>query len=134
MAFTLLEIASGTHRTFTLIDLLKLLGDRINDEIIFSGKTYRISSFQEQAPTVVDGTVDWETVEFTIPSPGTEQFHIEYNLTDTDALFLTVNNVLYQYGPSRDFHIEGITLHWHGPFALETSDRMVLRFPNTVTF
>lgn len=134
MSFSLSEISTGTPQTFTLLDLLKLLGDRINDEIIFAGKTFRISSFQQHVPSAVEATIDWETIEFTIPAPETTQFPLEHNLTDTDALFLTVNNVLYQYGTSRDFHIEGNTLHWHGPFALETSDRMVLRFPNTVTF
>ena len=39
--------------------------------------------------------------------------------------------VLYQYGVDRDFHIEGDRLFWHGGFDLETTDRVVLRYPKT---
>lgn len=128
MAFTLKEIRTGHTRTFSAKEILELIGDRINDEIVIHHEVYRISSCTELA-LVSNASIDWVTHEFSIDSNGESAFYNPETISDTDSIFLTINAVLYQYGVEKDFHIESDRLFWHGGFELETSDRMVLRYP-----
>jgi hypothetical protein len=132
MAFTLKEVRTGQLRTFSAKVLLELIGDRINDEIIIREEVYRISScvdFSLGGGTTA--TIDWITQELSVGTNGETVFYNPELITDTDAVFLTVNSVLYQYGVDRDFHIQGNKIFWHGGFNLETNDRVVLRYPKT---
>jgi len=135
MAFTLEEIRSGQLRTFSAKEILELIGDRINDEIIIHDEVYSISSCVDFSLDggggTSSGTIDWITLELSMESNGETVFYNPELITDTDSVFLTVNSVLYQYGVTRDFHIEGDRLFWHGGFDLETTDRVVLRYPKT---
>lgn len=136
MAFSLLEKRSGITRNFSTRDLLDLIGDRINDEIILKEEVYRISSCQELSipsePGLPSG-VDWVTHELIVEENGQRIFGQNEPIADTDAIFLTVNSVLYQYGTNRDFHLHEQQIHWHGGFELEPSDRVVLRYPVAIT-
>lgn len=132
MAFTLKEVRTGQLRTFSAKVILELIGDRINDEIIIREEVYRISScvdFSLGAGT--SATIDWITQELSVGTNGETVFYNPELITDTDAVFLTVNSVLYQYGVDRDFHIQGNHVFWHGGFDLEITDRVVLRYPKT---
>lgn len=131
MAFTLKEKRSGSTRVFSTRELLELIGDRVNDEIIIRDEVYQISSCADFSLGGSAGNIDWITLELTILENGENVFFNPEVITDTDSVFLTVNSVLYQYGTTRDFHIEGDRLYWHGGFDLETTDRVVLRYPKT---
>lgn len=133
MAFTLKELRSGQTKTFTLKEVLKFLGDAVNDEILIGEERYRISSCQELGgdgnPAAI--LIDWVSLELVIIANGENTFFFPDTIIDTDSIFLTVNNVLYQYGQSYDYHIQDDRLYWHGPFELETTDRVILKYPST---
>lgn len=133
MAFTLIQKRTQTPVTFTEQHLLEHIGDAINDEIVLQGEVYRISSF---APVPTDGGAapvsDWISAELTVESAGQHVFLAPQAITDPESVFLTVNSVLYQYGETRDFHLQEGSLYWHGSFDLEPTDRLVIRFPQPV--
>lgn len=133
MAFSLKDLRTGQSKAFTLKEVLKFLGDAVNDEIVIGDQTYSISSCQELGG---DGTpapisIDWITLELVIESNGENTFFFPDTIVDTDSIFLTVNNVVYQYGVRFDYHIQDDRLYWHGPFELETTDRVILKYPST---
>lgn len=133
MAFSLKELRTGETKTFTLKEVLKFLGDAVNDEILIGEEVYRISSCQEIGGDGTPATlnIDWVTLELVIESNGENTFFFPETIFDTDSIFLTVNNVVYQYGVSFDYHIQDDRLYWHGPFELERSDRVILKYPST---
>tara|TARA_B110000037_G_C16733919_1_gene348252 strand:+ start:150 stop:569 length:420 start_codon:yes stop_codon:yes gene_type:complete len=135
MAFTLKEVRTGQQHTFSAKEILELIGDRINDEIIIRDEVYSISSCVDFSlgggDSTSSGVIDWITLELSMESNGETVFYNPEIINDTDSVFLTVNSILYQYGLNRDFHIEGDRLFWHGGFDLDTTDRVVLRYPKT---
>ena len=127
MGFTLRHLLTGETRDFSTKQLLEILGDKVNDEIQLYGEVYRISSF-----VATDGgdftppVLEWNSL--TIPTAnGVSSF--AFSATDeTTGLFLTVNGVLYEYGPTKDFHIAGGNILWHGTFALDSKDVMIVKW------
>lgn len=133
MAFTLKELRTGQTKTFTLKEVLGFLGDSINDEIIIDEQIFRISSCQELGGdgSPISVNIDWVTLQLVIETDGENTFFFPETIIDTDSIFLTVNNVVYQYGQSFDYHIQDDRLYWHGPFSLEISDQVLLKYPTT---
>jgi hypothetical protein len=39
-----------------------------------------------------------------------------------------VNGVLYEYGATKDFHIAGGSIRWHGTFSLDSKDVMIVKW------
>jgi hypothetical protein len=133
MPFQLKRVGSNTTALFTLGDLLALLGDAVNDEIVFAGQSYRISSCQELGGMAGGaGTADWLSVTLLVVEVGQTDFALPSGVADPESLFLTVNNVVYEYGLQQSYHVEGSMLFWHGPMALEPADRVILRYPSAV--
>ena len=131
MAFTLKERRSGNRHSLSVLEILRHIGDSINDEIIINEKVYLISSFQEQDSPGGSGTsIDWLSKELVITTNDATTFNFQESISDTDSIFLTVNNVLYQYGPNKDYHIQDSLLYWHGGFSLETSDSIIIKYPS----
>lgn len=140
MAFQIRKVGSGSVATFTIQDLLGLLGDPVNDEVRIHGRQYRISSAVELDGG--GGTVgalplpDWQRTPLVVSQSGQTAFQAELPATDPEGLLLVVNGAVYDHGPDSAFHVQGGTLYWHGPFALETSDsiylkHLILKHPNT---
>ena len=133
MAFTLKDIRTGQIHSFTLQEVLKYLGDSVNDEIMIGEEVFRISSFQElgggEGGSV---SIDWVILGITVENNGETSFYFPGVVQDSESVFLTINNVLYQYGIGQDYHIQGDRLYWHGPFALETTDQVILKYPTTI--
>ena len=130
MAFRVQSIRTGEYFTFSAKEILHLIGDSINDEINLDGEVYRISTCEE----LVSGNgaianIDWQADTLEINSNGETVFYFPAQVSDTQSLFLTVNNVLYSYGVDADFHVQDNRLYWHGQFQLETDDNMVVRYP-----
>jgi hypothetical protein len=132
MAFQLKRVGADITVILTMRDVLALLGDAINDEIVFDGVAYRISSCEELGAGAGSGAgVDWLSVTLPVTSDGQTAFALPSGVTDPESLFLTVNNVVYEYGVA--YHVEGSTLVWHGPIALEQADRIILRYPSVLS-
>lgn len=132
MPFILKKVRSGENKTFTAREILGLIGDKINDEIIIEGEVFRISSCQE-----ISGgglfIMDWISRILDIRFDGDTVFFMPDTIEDKESVFLTVNNVLYTHGVLADYHIEADRIYWHGSFALETTDKMVVRYPIVIT-
>ena len=47
MAFRIKRLGAQEPETFSVVEILKLLGDKVNDEIRINGLAYRLSSVQE---------------------------------------------------------------------------------------
>ena len=133
MAFTLRDVRTGTVRSFTTREILSLLGDSINDEILIGQQRYRISSCEETGggggePNYYQ--IDWQKFQLPVQQGNQTLFVLPHEITDAESVFLTVNNVLYEHGENRDFHLGGgRELYWHGGFTLDTNDRLVVRYP-----
>ena len=134
MAFQLKRVGSDVTVILTMRDVLALLGDAVNDEVVFSGQPYRISSCEELGGGAGGAAgVDWLSVTLPVASDGQTDFALPSGVTDPESLFLTVNNVVYEYGLERSYHVEGSILIWHGPMPLEQADRVILRYPSVVS-
>lgn len=133
MAFQLKRVGSDVTVILTMRDVLGLLGDSVNDEIAFGGVAYRISSCAELGSGTGGDGVDWLSVSLPVSSDGQSSFALPSGVTDPESLFLTVNNVVYEYGLGQAYHVEGSTLVWHGPMSLEQADRVILRYPSAVS-
>ncbi len=132
MAFTLTHIRTGDQHPHTLRDILEFLGDPVNDEIIIHGETYRISSVQGDLTNSNSGSVNLDWMKVSIPTSGMQNgqniFTISQTFTDPEGLFLVVNGSLFDCGVNGAFHVEGHTLYWHGPFALDPNDVVYLKY------
>lgn len=132
MAFRLKTIRNNQSQILSIEKILELLGEKINDEIRIDGKAYRISSF-ESLTDASSGTAQiWQTQNLIVEMDSQEQFPFSDHFTDTDSLFLLVNNSLYSYGINKDYHIESNTIYWHGDFNIETSDEVYLKYLKTI--
>ena len=139
MAFRIRKVGTDVVATFTIQDLLGLLGDPVNDEVRIHGQQFRISSATELGGSGpgVPPVPDWQRIPLRVDQAGQDTFQFSLpNTADPEGLLLVVNGAVYDHGPSAAFHVQGGTLAWHGPFALEVSDSIYLKYllltyPNT---
>ncbi|MFZ4426662.1 MAG: hypothetical protein ACOYOO_05850 [Saprospiraceae bacterium] len=143
MAFRIKKLGEATYKTFTMRDLLALVGDTVNDEVRIAGEVFRISTAEEiessgggtggggggdnaiPAPMPLP-TVDWIRIPITVGTPGQETFNVQLPLDDLEGLFLVVNGAVYDAGSN--FHVQESSLQWHGSFPLDVNDTVYLKY------
>lgn len=123
MNFTI-KTLRGQTRTLGIQDLLGLFGDKINDEIVIGGDTYRISTAQSTGSAAT--AVDWVITPLTVQASGQDRFQLPQAILDPESAFFTVNNVDYTHGVH--YHFEDTELIWHQAFALEPSDEVHIKY------
>ena len=138
MAFTLTKVIDGESTSFTLQNILEILGDPTNDEINFDGEAYRISSFQDGGSTGSGGgggsgvgtatTLVWHDQILYPDEVGQTAIPMEESIPEWTEILFTVNGVYYEMGTEESYHISGTTLHWHGSFDLDPTDKIRLRY------
>jgi hypothetical protein len=134
MAFTLTQVRTGEQKNFSVLEILELLGDPINNEIIIRGESYRINNVQGDlggGGGDTDGgnwKADWQKIPLTIGTSGQNQFAVNVNTSDPEGLFLAVNGAIYDYGVNSAFDINSGTLNWHGGFNLEPTDHVYIKY------
>ena len=135
MAFTLKKVIDGESTSFTLQKILEILGDYTNDEINFDGEVYRISSFNDSGGTSSGGgtggtgtTMVWHDQILYPDEVGQTVIPMEESIPDGTEILFTVNGVYYEKGIGESYHISGSTLHWHGSFDLDPTDKIRLRY------
>jgi len=130
MAFILKKVGSNELQSFSLLDILKILGDPVNDEIRIQGEAYRLSSIIDQGGGIggVTPLVDWKRVPISVTTPGQVNFIVQIPAADPEGLFLVVNGALYDYGTDAAFHLDGNNLVWHGGFSLDPKDRIYIKY------
>ncbi|MFN6377880.1 MAG: hypothetical protein ACK4WD_01295 [Flavobacteriales bacterium] len=127
MGFTLRHLRTAEVEHFSTKELLEILGDKINDEILLKGEVYRISSFEAtDGGDFTPPTFEWAQVQLTATN-GASSFPFTSS-TETLGLFLTINGILYQYGQTKDFHVAGGELLWHGSFPIEAKDVILVKW------
>ena len=145
MAFEIRKVGSTLKKTFDIRDILRLLGDRINDEVRIDDVAFRISSATEldggdggsgggNGGGVIDPSsiplplVDWIRVQLQVTESGQTYFPVTVPYGDPEGYFLVVNGAMYDHGINSAFHITEATLVWHGGFTLEVGDRVYLKY------
>ena len=140
MAFEIRKVGSTLKKTFDIRDILRLLGDRINDEVRIDDVAFRISSATELdggdggGGGVIDPSsiplplVDWIRVQLEVTESGQTYFPVTAPYGDPEGYFLVVNGAMYDHGINSAFHITEATLVWHGGFTLEVGDRVYLKY------
>jgi hypothetical protein len=134
MAFTLTQVRTGEQKNFSVLEILELLGDPINNEIIIRGESYRINNVQGDLGGGGGNTnggnwkADWQKIPLTIGTSGQNQFAVNVNTSDPEGLFLAVNGAIYDYGVNSAFDINSGTLNWHGGFNLEPTDHVYIKY------
>lgn len=128
MSFRLTPLHSEESQEFTLLELLELLGDTVNDEILIKGKPYRLSSFEDlggggNSPI----SAVFQTYEFIVNAGDNNTYNLGDHPPLGIATFLTVNGIAYRFGNNKDYHISQNDLLWHGPVDLALGDILVLR-------
>ena len=131
MAFKLNTVRDNNSKVFTIEKILELLGEKVNDEIRIDGKAYHISSFESLVGSSGEIQI-WQIQDFVIETNNQEQFPFAENISNTQNLFLIINNLVYSYGQSNDYHIENNTLYWHGDFNIEITDKIYLKYLKTI--
>ena len=136
MAFSIQRVGATESETFTTVDILRILGDKVNDEIKINGHAYRLSTVQEFGgnggtvdPNLIPlPSVDWIRTPLNIITGGQTNFQVSAPINDPEGLLLVVNGAMYDYGNDAAFHLEGNNLYWHGGFTLEITDRIYLKY------
>jgi hypothetical protein len=141
MAFEIRKVGSTLKKTFDIRDILRLLGDRINDEVRIDDVAFRISSATEldggdggSGGGVIDPSsiplplVDWIRVQLQVTESGQTYFPVTVPYGDPEGYFLVVNGAMYDHGINSAFHVTEATLVWHGGFTLEIGDRVYLKY------
>ena len=136
MAFSIQRVGATESETFSMIDVLRILGDKVNDEIKINGHAYRLSTVQEFVgdggsvdPSLIPlPSVDWIRTPLDIITAGQTNFQVNVPINDPEGLLLVVNGAMYDYGSDAAFHMEGNNLYWHGGFTLEITDRIYLKY------
>jgi len=133
MLFKLTNIRTRVQKTFSIKDLLRLLGDRVNDEISFGKERYKISTIQEIYTSQNDTSSliwkpEWIKINLVVSASGQAQFRFEPNTDDPEGLFLVVNGALFDHGSHSAFHVEEGVLYWHGRFQLEPTDVVYVKY------
>ena len=130
MGFEVRKVRDGERVSFSIREILKLLGDKINDEIQIEGEVYRISSCRETSSVSLEQTLNWVEIQIQVDYESQSIFTIEIQTEDYESIQLKVNSIPYSY--EKDFHIEQARLLWHGEFSLDPSDQITLSYPMTV--
>jgi len=126
MAFSLRNI-NGQQEVFSEKLLLEILGDKRNDEIRIVDEVYRISSFIDLDGGAGGGAdFIFEKKNIAISNDGQDVFNLGEVIHDLSFLLLIINQVLYEYGNDKHYHINADQLIWHGEFNLEPADTMYL--------
>ena len=136
MAFSIQRVGATESETFTTVDILRILGDKVNDEIKINGHAYRLSTVQEFGgnggtvdPSLIPlPSVDWIRTPLNIITGSQTNFQVNVPINDPEGLLLVVNGAMYDYGNDAAFHLEGNNLYWHGGFTLEITDRIYLKY------
>ena len=133
MSFKLTHIRTGEQKDFTVLEILELLGDPINNEIFIRGESYRINNVQGDLGSngATDNTTwraDWQKIPLTVAVSGQSQFSVSVTTNAPEGLFLVVNGAIYDYGNNSAFDIDSGTLNWHGGFNLEPTDHVYIKY------
>ncbi|GAA4457027.1 hypothetical protein [Rurimicrobium arvi] len=127
-SFSLRSQRTGQYKEFSLLEILYLLGDRVNDEIFLEDgeDVYNLSSFREigsgsgQQPS----GGNW-SMEAPVPSNGQSVFLLQYN--PSGAVLLVLLNGLAQ-NRGNDFSLQGREIRFSFPLSSRDSLQFLYQF------
>lgn len=120
-SFSLRSQRTGQYKEFSLLELLKLIGDPVNDEILLENgeDVYNLSSFREIGGGGNGGTLENWSVEAPAQVAGQSLFYLQY--TPATAVLLVILNGIVQ-SRYKDFSLEGKAIRF--PFLLNMQDSL----------
>lgn len=121
--FSLRSQRTGQYKNFSLLEILKLLGDPINDEIwLEDGEdVFNLSSFRDDGGSGGGGNtpLNWNTDTFS-QVPGQKAFTLHY-VPAPPVLMVMLNGV--ELRRNADYQIDGNRVQL--PFALNSQDSLL---------
>lgn len=123
--FSLRSQRTGNYKEFSLLELLKLLGDSVNDEIILDGgeDVYNISSFTELTGRDGNNGTGSGNGNWTIDEPdavvGQDTFYLKATPV-TSSTFILLNGIFLS--DSRDYSRNGRQVSF--PFQMGIQDKL----------
>ena len=131
-SFSLRSQRTGQYKSFTLLEVLKLLGDRVNDEIwLEDGEdVYNMSSFQELGGG--DGssgatTPMYWSVETPSNTSNQQIFYLQFTPTSKNSLLLVILNGMVQT-QNRDFFLDGKQISFSFPLNSADSAKFIYQY------
>jgi len=132
MGFVLRTVRDGISKSFSIKEILKLIGDKVNDEIRIDGEAFRISSCIETTSAEDAALVyDWVEIDLMVQSEGQTDFLLTEIPGDLESVTLKVNSIPYRLGA--DFDISDRIIQWKGAFSLDSTDQISLRYPKEIS-
>ncbi len=130
-SFSLRSQRTGQYKSFTLLEVLKLLGDRVNDEILLEDgeDVYNLSSFQEIGSGGNGGTAasEYWSVETPASTSGLDTFYLQYQPSAINGhVLLEILNGMVQT-VYQDFSQNGKEIKF--PFRLTGQDSLKFIYP-----
>ncbi len=121
--FSLRSQRTGQYKNFSLLEILKLLGDPINDEIwLEDGEdVFNLSSFRDDGGSGGGSNtpLNWNTDTFS-QVPGQKAFRLQY-VPAPPVLMVMLNGV--ELRRNADYQIDGNSVQL--PFALNSQDSLL---------
>lgn len=127
-SFSLRSQRTGQYKEFTLLELLKLLGDEVNDEIwLENGEdVYNLSSFRELGGGG-DGSAyreNW-SVEAPGQTAGQRTFYLRY-FPSTSVLMVILNGIVQSL--NKDYILEGNAITFAFPLNGQDNLQFIYQF------
>lgn len=79
-----------------------------------------------QGPPGPPGGGSFTVDQFLTPANGQISFTLSTSPTDADSVVMEINGV--DYLPGTDFSLSGQTITWLAPFAIDTTDQILIRY------
>ncbi len=120
-SFSLRSQRTGQYKEFSLLELLKLLGDPVNDEIwLENGEdVYNLSSFREIGGGDGGGHRENWSVETPVQVAGQRTFYLQY-APATPVLLVILNGIVQSR--YKDYNLEGKVITFF--FTLNAQDSL----------
>lgn len=124
-SFSLRSQRTGQSKEFSILELLRLLGDPVNDEIWLQDNedVFNLSSFREIGSGSQTTTENWSMEELSNLS-GQDTFYLLYQPYDLKRMTILFNGLAIG---SKDYSLNGKELRL--PFRLNGQDALVFIYP-----
>ena len=125
-SFSLRSQRTGQYKEFSLLELLRLLGDQVNDEIwLENGEdVYNLSSFREIGGGEGGSRDNW-SVETPVQVAGQRIFYLQY-FPATPVLLVILNGIVQTR--FKDFSLEGKAVGFPYPLNAQDSLQFIYQF------
>lgn len=126
-SFSLRSQRTGNYKEFTLLELLKLFGDSVNDEIwLEDGEdVYNLSSFREIGGGGSGSAKENWSVEEAVQIAGQDTFYLKY-IPTTEVLLIILNGIIQT--KNKDFTMNGREVKFPYRMGVQDAVKFIYQF------